>query len=155
MAFATMFKEEETMKRLALVLLLAVLPVAGSSSAQQQVEAKGLRSKMGLESMVSGYLVELNGKYKLRATELTFEPGGYVGEHHHVGPGIRYVASGELTFVQEGKTTIYKTGDYFYESGDINHSGTNKTSSPVVLVVFEILPADWTGRGTALPPKSR
>jgi len=138
-----------------LILFLAVLHVAGSSSAQQQVEAKGLRSKIELESMISGYLVELNGKYKLRATELTFEPGGYAGEHHHVGPGIRYVASGEVTFLQEGKTTIYKTGDYFYESGDISHSGANKTSSPVVVIVFEILPADWTGRGTALPPKAR
>jgi hypothetical protein len=54
----------------------------------------------------------------LQASEITSEPGGYTGEHHHVGPGIRYVASGTLTFEQEGKTTTYKTGDYVYEAGN-------------------------------------
>jgi hypothetical protein len=31
--------------------------------------------------------------------EITYEPGGYTGEHHPVGPGIRFVAAGESTFV--------------------------------------------------------
>jgi hypothetical protein len=38
---------------------------------------------------LSGPLSELNGKFKLTVTELTLDPGGYVGEHNHVGPGIR------------------------------------------------------------------
>ena len=142
------------MKRLTLLLFVALFYVVGYSSAQQQVERKGVTSAVKIEQAVSGHLTELNGKYKLRATETTIEPGGYAGEHHHVGPGIRYVASGELTFVQHDKTTIYKAGDYFYESGDVTHSGSNKGSSPVVLIIFEILPPDWTG-GTAVPPKSK
>jgi quercetin dioxygenase-like cupin family protein len=103
---------------------------------------------------MSGYLTELNGKYKLRATETTIEPGGFVGEHHHIGPGIRYIASGELTYVEGGRTTIYKAGDYFYESGDVTHSAYNKGSSPMVNIIFEILPADWKG-GSAVLPKSK
>ncbi|MDZ4341526.1 MAG: cupin domain-containing protein, partial [Candidatus Binatia bacterium] len=76
------------------------------------------------------------------------------GEHHHVGPGIRFVASGELTFVQEGKTTTYKTGEYFYEAGNITNAAYNRSNSPVRIINFEILPTDWKG-GSALPPKSK
>ena len=104
--------------------------------------------------MVSGYLTDLNGKYKLRVTETVWEPGGYIGEHHHVGPGIRYIVSGEFTFVEEGKTTTYKKGDYFYESGDKTNSASNKTKSPVVLLNFELLPADLKG-GSAIPVKKK
>jgi quercetin dioxygenase-like cupin family protein len=93
-------------------------------------------------------------KYKFRVTQITYEPGGYTGDHHHVGPGIRYVASGELTFVEQDKTRIYKTGDYYFESGDLTHTAINNTSSPTVLINIEILPADWKG-GTAVPPKSK
>ncbi len=99
------------MKRLTLVLFVALFHVAGYAAAQQRVESKGVLAKVKLEEAISGHLTELNGKYKLRVVEITIEPGGYIGEHHHVGPGIRLVTSGELTFVQQGKTTIYRTGD--------------------------------------------
>jgi quercetin dioxygenase-like cupin family protein len=74
------------------------------------VEKNGQTSQVKLEAPVAGHLVELNGEYKLRASETIYEPGGYIGEHHHSGPGIRYVAEGELTYVQGPKTTIYKKG---------------------------------------------
>jgi quercetin dioxygenase-like cupin family protein len=143
------------MKRLTLfVAFLALFQVAGYSSAQQKVERKGSAGSAKLEQVMSGHLTELNGKYKLKVSEITYEPGGYTGEHHHVGPGIRLVASGELTFVQEGKTTTYKTGEYFYEAGDITNAAYNKSNAPVRIINFEILPADWKG-GSAVPPKSR
>ena len=101
------------MKRLTLLLVVAVFSivgyVVGFSSAQQQVERKGLASTVKLEGTDFGFLSELNGKYKLRVTETTIEPGGYVGEHNHVGPGIRFLASGELTFVEHGKTRDRKS----------------------------------------------
>lgn len=120
--------------------------------AQQTVDRKGAASTIKLQQVVSGHLTEINGKYKLQVTETTYEPGGYTGEHHHVGPGIRYVVSGELTFVEEGKTTVYRAGDYFYEAGNITNAAYNKSSSPVRVLIFEILPADWKG-GSAVPPK--
>jgi len=142
------------MKRLTVVLLVALLHVAGYSSAQQKVERKGTASTVKLERVMSSHLTDLNGKYKLQVSEITYEPGGYTGEHHHVGPGIRFVASGELTFVEEGKTTTYKTGDYFYEAGNITNAAYNRSGSPVRIINFEILPADWKG-GSAVPPKSQ
>ena len=133
------------------ILTLAVAATV-PASAQQQVERKGVTSTVKLEQVVSGYLKEINGKYKLQITETTFEPGGHVGEHHHVGPGIRYLVSGELTFTEQGKTRTYKAGEYFYEAGNIVNAASNKASSPVRVLVFEILPADLKG-GSAVPPK--
>ncbi len=146
------------MKRLTLLLLAVLFPivgyVVGYSSAQQQVERKGVTSTVKLEGTDFGYLSELNGKYKLRVTETIIEPGGYIGEHQHVGPGIRYVASGEHTVVAQGKTRTYKAGDYYYETGAITDSASNKGSTRVVNIIFEILPADWKG-GSGVPPKSK
>ncbi len=146
------------MKRLTLLLFAVLFPIAGYvvgySSAQQQVERKGVTSTVKIEGTDFGYLSELNGKYKLRVTETIIEPGGYVGEHNHVGPGIRFVISGELTLVGEGKTRTYKAGDFYYETGaiTITDSASNKGSTRVI--IFEILPADWKG-GSGVPPKAK
>lgn len=143
----------QTMSPLAALLLLC-----GSYSVQAQqpgaVESKGQHPKVKLEQAVSGHLTELNGRYKLRATEVTYEPGGYIGPHHHVGPGIRCVTSGELTYVQPDQTHIYKAGDCFFESGDISHTANNATDKPVVLLNFEVIPVAHS-KGTAIPvPKN-
>jgi quercetin dioxygenase-like cupin family protein len=116
-----------------------------SSPAPGKVDTKGLTAKIKFESVLSGYLTELNGKYKLRVTELVLEPGGYVGEHHHAGPGIRQVTSGHMTYVLPDKTLVYGPGDFFFESGDVTHTAQNKTDAPMVHVLLEILPADHRG----------
>jgi len=136
---------------------LAILPLAAlmaqprRASAQigvpvpVKVDTKGLVAKIKFESDLAGFLTELNGRYKLRVTELTLEPGGYVGEHNHVGPGIRQVTSGHMTYVLPDKTIVYGPGEFFFESGDINHTVFNKTDGPMVHMLFEILPADHKG----------
>lgn len=127
---------------------------AGMANAQQpaKVDSKGQNPKVKLEQVVGGHLTELNGRYKLRVTEVTYDLGGYIGPHHHVGPGIRCVTSGELTYVQPDKTNIYRAGDCFYETGDISHTANNATNKPVVLLNFELIPVSHTG-GTAIPVK--
>ena len=140
------------MKR-ALWFFLGMASVALWSTPQaKEVEKKDQTSQVALERPVSGHLTELNGKYKLRATVTTYAPGGFIGEHHHPGPGIRYVASGALTYVQPDRTTVYKAGDFFYESGDITHTAVNKTKAAVKVINFELLPVDWKG-SSAIPPK--
>jgi quercetin dioxygenase-like cupin family protein len=133
--------------------LFAVLGMAFAAPGLAQVESNGITPKVKLEETVYGHLEELNGRFKLRATELTFAPGAKLGPHHHAGPGLRHVAAGELTFVQAGKATIYKAGDYFYESGDIVHTAENRTNKPVRVIFFEVLPAAWSG-ASVIPPKS-
>lgn len=122
---------------------MAAAQAPGGSPAK--VDTKGLTARIKHESVLAGYLGELNGKYKLRVTELALEPGGYVGEHHHAGPGIRQVTSGYMTYVLPDKTIVYGPGDFFFESGDVNHTAQNKTDAPMVHVLFEILPADLKG----------
>lgn len=122
---------------------MAAAQATGGSPAK--VDTKGLTARIKHESVLAGYLSELNGKYKLRVTELLLEPGGYVGEHHHAGPGIRQVTSGYMTYVPPDKTIVYGPGDFFFESGDVNDTVQNKTDAPMVHVLFEILPADLKG----------
>jgi quercetin dioxygenase-like cupin family protein len=87
-------------------------------------------------------------------TELTLEPGGHVGEHNHGGPGIRLVTAGSMTYVLSDKTMIYGPGEFFFESGDVNHTVYNKTEAPMVHLLFEILPADLKGP-SLMPVKAK
>src|SRR5262245_20644338 len=81
---------EKTMSRFTLLLLVALL--GGTRlAAQETVETRGITSVIKIDEVIFGHLTELNDKFKLRATEITFAPEGYVGVHHHIGPGIRYV----------------------------------------------------------------
>ena len=133
------------MMRFMLLLFVALLCGTGRLAAQETVEVRGITSVVKMEEVTFGHLPELNGKFKLRATEMTFAPGGYIGAHHHAGPGIRYVISGELTFAEGGQETVYKAGE---------HTGENKTNLPLRVLVLEILPKDWTGPAV-FPPKSQ
>ena len=130
----------------------ALLARAGEASAQAaagtapvRVETKGLAARIKFEQVISGPLSEVNGRFKLRVTELTLEPGGHVGEHNHVGPGIRQVTEGRMTYVLPDRTVVYGPGEFFFESGDVNHTVHNKTDAPMVHLLFEILPADLSG----------
>jgi quercetin dioxygenase-like cupin family protein len=119
------------------------------------VEMSGVASSIALERPVSGHLVSLNGRYKLRGTMTVFEPGGYMGAHHHAGPGMRYVLAGELTSVEGGRTHVYRRGDWFYESGDTLNTVANHSAGRDTILNFEILPADWFGPSTMAAPTSR
>jgi quercetin dioxygenase-like cupin family protein len=140
----------DILQALAAVPFMALAARAGDASAQTggspvKVDTKGLVAKIKFEAPLAGFLNEINGKYKLRVTELTLAPGGHVGEHNHVGPGIRQVTSGYMTYVLPKETIVYGPGDFFFESGDINHTVFNKTDAPMVHVLFEILPVDLSG----------
>ena len=140
------------MMRFPLLFVLVLLSGSDRLAAQGSVEVRGVTSTIKLEEVVYGHLREINGKFKLRATEVTFAPNAYLGVHHHVGPGIRYVLAGEVAFTEGGQTTIYKAGDYFYETGNLAHTAENRTQQPLRVLFFEILPKDWSAP-TVIPPK--
>jgi quercetin dioxygenase-like cupin family protein len=142
---------ETTMTRF-MLLFLTALAGADRLAAQDHVEMRGIAAATKLEEVVYGHMTEINGKFKLRATEVTFAPGGFLGIHHHVGPGIRYVISGEVAFTEGGQTTIYKAGEYFFESGNLAHTAENKATVPLRILFVEILPKDWAAP-TVIPPK--
>lgn len=130
-------------------LLFVVMPLIVAAEVQKQ----GQTSTTKLEQAVAGHLTDLNGRYKLRVSEVRYVPGGFIGEHHHAGPGLRCVSAGELTYIHHDKTTIYRPGDCFFESGDMSHTAVNKGNGDVVLLNFEILPVDWQGSSAIPVPK--
>jgi quercetin dioxygenase-like cupin family protein len=140
--------------RFALLLLVAAALLSGTDrlATQEVVEARGITPSIKLDEIVYSHIDELNGKFRMRATEVTFAPGAHLGEHHHAGPGVRYVLSGELTFTEGGNVTIYHAGDYFFEPGNVVHTADNKTDQPLRILFVEILPKDWTGP-TVIPPR--
>lgn len=139
------------LRRIALVAVLAAFgSVAANGQQPAAVDIKGQHPQIKMEQVVAGYLSDVNGRYKLRVTEVTFDPGGYVGPHHHVGPGIRCITVGELTFERPDKSTVYRAGDCFFESGDVTHTAKNASEKPVVLLVFELLPTTLS-KGSAIP----
>jgi hypothetical protein len=58
---------EKTMIRFTLLLSVALLSGADRLAAQQNVEAQSITSMVKLEEVISGQLVQLNGKFKLRS----------------------------------------------------------------------------------------
>ena len=43
------------------------------------------------------------------------------------------------------RTVVYNPRDFFFESGDVNHTVRNSTDAPMVHLLFEMLPADLSG----------
>ena len=143
------------MNRWVLSGLIAMFCITNSVAQEAgKVERKGTAAKVKHEEVVSGYLTALNGKYKLRVSENPFQPGGYVGDHHHAGPGLRVITAGEFTLVEAGKTRTLKAGDTFYEAGDTSIALQNKGKVPAVILNFEILAVDWKGSSN-IPAKSK
>ena len=129
-----------------IVFFTTLLTVIGyAQSNDSVVERSGMDAELEIEQIVTGNLTELNGNYKLRVATVTYEPGGFVGNHHHAGPGLRCVFAGQLTYVQEGMTSVYGPGDCFYESGNVDHHARNNGDESVQLFNFQILPRAWTG----------
>jgi quercetin dioxygenase-like cupin family protein len=117
-----------------------------------KVDTAGVTARILYEAPIDGgHLPELKGKYKMRITEITIGPGGHVGDHNHLGPGIRQMTAGEMEYILPNKTVIYRTGDFFFETGDVSHRVNNKTAQPNTHLLFEILPVDLKGASLILP----
>ncbi len=127
-----------------LALALALSPPAAARQAGS-VETNGQHGVVKGEHLVARHLAELNGRCKLRVTEVACDPGGSIGAHHHAGPGIRCVTPGERTCLRPDRTTVYHPGGCLFESGVVSPTAWKRTGEPGVLLNLELLPADWTG----------
>ena len=117
-----------------------------------KVDTQGVTAKILYEAPINGgHVPDLKGKYKMRITEISIAPGGRVGDHNHLGPGIRQMTVGEMEYILPDKTVIYRAGDFFFETGDISHRVNNKTAEPNTHLLFEILPMDVKGASLILP----
>jgi quercetin dioxygenase-like cupin family protein len=150
-----MKRSRPSLSRLCAVTFFAVSAASighEPARADGAVEVKGFHSRVRARMTALGQLAELNGKYQLRVTEITIDPEGYMKPHHHLGPGVRCIMSGELTYVFRGAITIYRAGDCFTETGDESHEARNAGATPVVLHNSELLPASLPENKTSLIP---
>ena len=127
--------------------------IATANAAEQlKVETKGVTAKILYEAPIDGgHLPELKGKYKMRITEISIAAGGHVGDHNHVGPGIRQMTVGEMEYIMPRMTHTYRAGDYFFETGDISHRVINQSGAINTHLLFEILPVELAGASLILP----
>lgn len=117
-----------------------------------KVDTRSVGAKILYEAPITGgHLPELKGRYKMRVTEISIGPGGHVGDHNHLGPGIRQMTAGEMEYILPDRTVIYRNGDFFFETGDISHRVNNKTGVPNTHLLFEILPIEVKGASLILP----
>lgn len=131
---------------------LAGLMATANGAEQLKVDTKGVTARILYEAPINGgHLAELKGKYKMRITEISIAVGGHVGDHNHVGPGIRQMTVGEMEYIMPQMTHTYRAGDYFFETGDISHRVINKSGAVNTHLLFEILPVDLAGASLILP----
>lgn len=139
-------------RRAALFFFCAGVLVTAHADEPLKVDTKGVKARILYEAPVNGgHLPELKGKYKMRITEITIAPGGHVGDHNHLGPGIRQMTVGEMEYILPDKTVIYRAGEFFFETGDVSHRVNNKTGDPNKHLLFEILPMDLKGPSLIVP----
>ncbi len=78
------------LKTLTLALVLAAFGISAANAQQlAAVESKGKHGQVKLDKVVTGYLSDLNGRFRLRVTEVTYDPSGYIGPHYQFGSSIR------------------------------------------------------------------
>lgn len=135
--------------------LIAGIVMSTYANEPMKVDTQGVTAEILYEAPIDGgHLPELIGKYKLRVTEVTIAPGGHVGHHNHLGPGIRQMTEGEMEYVLPDETIIYRAGDFFFETGDVSHRVNNKTGKPNTHLLLEILSTDVKGT-SLIPPKDK
>lgn len=75
--------------------------------------------------------------------EITIDPGGSTGWHHHDGTLYAVVKKGVLTRTESDCTTTFvnRAGDTLIEQPHQVHIGHNRGTSPMVLEVLYVNPA--------------
>ena len=141
-----------TLCKTALCFLSVGVLITAHAQEPLKVDTRGVSAKILYEAPIDGgHLPELKGKYKMRLTEITIAPGGHVGDHNHLGPGIRQMTVGEMEYILPDKAMIYRAGDFFFETGDVSHRVNNKTREPNTHLLFAILPVDLKGALLIVP----
>ncbi len=137
---------------------IAMIALATPVFAQQgqteslRVDTKGAAARILFEAVIEGgHVPELVGKYKLRVTEISIGPGGHVGDHNHLGPGIRQMTEGSMEYLLPDHTVTYSQGDFFFETGDISHRVEDVSGAVSKHLLFEILPIQVKGASLILP----
>jgi quercetin dioxygenase-like cupin family protein len=151
---------------LALIALFGVAPaLLGAQQSEPISGVGGGPIGQGQPKVAPGHILSLR--------RAIFEPGGYVATHHHSGPLVLYVESGELTYgpvatgdvenvrgelyeagegtpipterLGVGDETVLQAGDWLYEGSDVVHSVRNDAGAPAVVWLAALWATDQPG----------
>jgi quercetin dioxygenase-like cupin family protein len=126
------------MRIIAIALLVCVCAV---------VAVVGLRAygQMQLKAPVSIAMTDMPvtlaaGDYDVVNQLLDLMPGGYMREHHHGGPVIVMVISGELTVTDNKGTRVLTAGQSMTEQTEYVHTAANNGTEIAHLAVTYVIP---------------
>lgn len=124
------------------IAIHATLLVAGSTQlmAQEKPKVRG-------DALTQFDIGQVEaGRYQLKATLFSMEPGAEAPYHIHKGPGIRYVLEGAITisWKDQGSNT-FGMGSTYTEGPGENHppgviAARNLTSVTTKVLIIELLP---------------
>ncbi|WP_078843953.1 cupin domain-containing protein [Streptomyces albus] len=125
------------------VSLAALLLIPGSAASA--TPGTGVSGTVLTEGRSGTTVKAVNrGPTDVTVREITIEPGGTTGWHHHTGPLIAVLKSGTLTrTLADCSVEVSRAGDSFVEPPGRHrpHTGRNLGTEPVVLYVTYVLPA--------------
>jgi quercetin dioxygenase-like cupin family protein len=133
-------------KILALVALLGVALPINTASALDSTGTPVVVLPLATKSeTASGQPITLPQKnVEVLVSSYQIAPGAVLPVHKHPFPRYAYVEAGTLqvTNVESGKSTTYKTGDFIVEMIGQWHQATNIGTDPVKLLVIDQVEGD-------------
>jgi quercetin dioxygenase-like cupin family protein len=122
------------MKRIALALCFTVAPALAGTPVTTPVGTFD-KTVIGQEIVVPPHPTVL-------VTIVTFQPGDKTAAHKHPYPHYGYMLEGTLTITntETGKSFDLKPGDFLVEMTDAWHTGENRGTVPVRILVVDQVP---------------
>ena len=101
---------------------------------------KGVAEEKTVKQDLGAEIEGMQGR-ELRLRIVKIEPGGAIGAHSHRDrPAVDYVVEGTLTeHAEHGVAKEHPKGAAFPEGKDTNHWLENKGTSPVVMIIADIV----------------
>jgi hypothetical protein len=87
-------------------------------------------------------------EWVVRCDRVDFPKGGIAHLHTHPGPGIRYLLTGSIEIVTEGRSTFHGPGGAWFESGPEPVLARASQHEETAFVRVLLLPAEWQGKRT-------
>lgn len=159
------------MRKLPLILSLALLSCSSIVQAQQLSPSNRYNQAVTREVLASGYPAQDQAQI-LELVRFTIAPKAKLPVHIHPGIQIVRIESGTLTYtvikgeaqitrtdgtkvtMKAGETLALKPGDALVEAAGMVHYGANQTNHPVVLIAASLLDANQP-KAILIDPQNR
>jgi quercetin dioxygenase-like cupin family protein len=130
---------------IATVAALGIVPGSASATAPSGTTTELVaRATLtgGYQVHVDGIKVKIKGPVDVAVVHVTFQPGGTLGWHSHLGATFVMVTSGTVTRVNADGCTSesFSAGQGFFEEPNAVHMALDKSSEPAETYVTFIVP---------------